>query len=184
MRAKFLCGLLLAMLSAAALAAGQGKAEGRLQIITLSNQPHLLSGGDALVRVDVPPAVALGKVRVTLNGTDVTAAFRQNAGAHALEGVVTGLQLGGNQLAATAAGPGRSRRSTTLELTNYPAKGPIVSGPHLQPFICQTESFRLPDGSVLGTPIDDDCSVPTRVDYVYRSTGGSALACVFPRTPT
>lgn len=175
MRTKFLCGLLLATLSAAALAAGQGKAEGRLQITTLSNQPHLLSGGDALVRVDVPPAVALDNVQVTLNGTDITAAFRQNAGAHALEGVVTGLQLGGNRLTATTEGPGRSRRSTTLELTNYPAKGPIVSGPHLQPFICQTETFRLPDGSFLGAPIDEDCSVATRVDYVYRSTAGGPL---------
>ena len=58
-------------------------------------------------------------------------------------------------------------------LSVYPLhlrKGPIFSGPQIKPFICQTDTFKLPDGSTLGAPIDVDCSVKTRVDYVYMSS--------------
>jgi hypothetical protein len=51
----------------------------------------------------------------------------------------------------------------------------VFSGPHQQPFFCQTHQFQLyPDGPFLTpTQIDDPCMVPARVDYVYRSTTGS-----------
>ena len=61
----------------------------------------------------------------------------------------------------------------SLELTNYPSTGPIVSGPPLQPFVCQTDTFKLPDGSVIGKPQDANCSFPTRIDYVYLPAGGT-----------
>ena len=143
-----------------------------LRIEVLSNKPHLVSGGNALVRVDVPRGVALSQVRVTLDGTNITAAFRQAGGDHALVGVVSGLNEGRNKLAATVRGKGGKAE---LTITNYPISGPIVSGPHQQPFICQTQSFRLPDGTFLGAALDADCSAPTRVQYVYRSTAGGAL---------
>ena len=58
-----------------------------------------------------------------------------------------------------------------LEVTNYPITGPIISGPHQQPFVCQTDTFKLPDGSTLGPPLDANCSAPTKVQYVYLPTG-------------
>ena len=46
-----------------------------LQIVVLSNRADLISGGDALVEVVLPPDVAPDKVRVTVNGHDMTDAF-------------------------------------------------------------------------------------------------------------
>src|SRR6188474_3263913 len=43
------------------------------EVVTLSNRADLVSGGDALVEVRVPKGVALSRVKVTRNGTDVTA---------------------------------------------------------------------------------------------------------------
>ena len=48
----------------------------------------------------------------------------------------------------------------------------MISGPHEQPFHCQTEEFELVTGDSLGAPRDEQCSVETRVDYLYRSTDG------------
>jgi hypothetical protein len=50
----------------------------------------------------------------------------------------------------------------------------VFSGSQQQPFICQTQDFRLPDGTVLGTPTDANCSASTVVTYLYRSTSPDA----------
>src|SRR5438105_7974730 len=42
------------------------------EIRTLSNRADLISDGDALVQVQVPAAVPMENVRLTLNGHDVT----------------------------------------------------------------------------------------------------------------
>lgn len=144
----------------------QQKGNRELQIVTLSARSDMVSGGDVLVRVDVSPRVPLDRVTVELNGADVTDAFRP-VGSRSLLGLVEGLQLGDNTLAVK---PGSAR----LTLTNFPIAGPILSGPHEQPFICQTQSFNLPvTGGNLGLPLDANCSVVTRVDYLYRSTDGT-----------
>jgi Tannase-like family of unknown function (DUF6351) len=47
----------------------------------------------------------------------------------------------------------------------------VFSGPHENPFYCETNAFSFPDGTQpLGDPLDADCSIATRVDYFYRST--------------
>ena len=43
----------------------------------------------------------------------------------------------------------------------------MFSGPHEQPFVCETETAGL------GPPLDADCSIATRVEYQYRTTGGA-----------
>jgi hypothetical protein len=60
-------------------------------------------------------------------------------------------------------------------IIDYSIKGPIVSGPYIQPFIGTTQTFQLPDGTTLGPPTDVDCSAPTKINYRYLPTGGSAL---------
>lgn len=66
--------------------------------------------------------------------------------------------------------------SVSVTLTNYPASGPMFSGPQETPFICQTESFRIyPGGPFLGAATDANCSALTRVDYVYRNTANPAV---------
>src|SRR5215212_7482820 len=69
---------LLVTPTAAAAAAPSARSAARptLDISTVSSRPDAVSGGDALVRVDVPSGVAPGTVRVQLNGSDVTRAFR------------------------------------------------------------------------------------------------------------
>src|SRR5262245_2127606 len=64
------------------------------QIETLSSPPHLVSGGSALVRVDVPRFVRLSHVRVTVNGADVTASFHADQDGDSLTGLVTHLRNG------------------------------------------------------------------------------------------
>ena len=115
---------------------------GVLEIATLSNRPNLVSGGNVLVQITADVAV-IGAV--TLNGADVTGMFRPGTAVNTFVGLVTGLNLGANTLAAG---------DKSLVITNYPLKGPIISGPYVQPFICTTATFRLPDGTMLGNPTD------------------------------
>src|SRR5262245_22245432 len=141
-----------------------------LEILTRSTRPDTVSGGNVLVQIAVPGTVPLNRVTVSLNDLDVTAAFRPGLAPGSLVGLVEGLALGENTLRAKAEGAGDAK----LELTNHPITGPIFSGPHQVPFICETQTFVLPvTGGTLGPPLDADCSAATRVDYVYKSTGGT-----------
>src|SRR4051812_39243488 len=63
------------------------------EITTLSTQPHLVTAGDVLVRVDAPNHVALQSVAIPLNGVDVTSKFVADANSQSLTGLVTGLKL-------------------------------------------------------------------------------------------
>jgi hypothetical protein len=140
-----------------------------LEILTLSTRPDMVSGGDVLVKINVPPNVSLNSITVALNGKDITNVFQPGTDGHSLIGLVEGLELGGNHLKA------KGRRSTaSLKVTNYPITGPIFSGPHETPFICETVA------SNLGLPLDADCSVATRIDYYYRSTGSPGPPPVLP----
>src|SRR5712692_9187823 len=153
-----------------------------LQIRTLSTHADRVSGGNVLVQISLPRAPRKGEVIVSLNGRVVTGAFRETAPG-TLVGLVTGLALGENRLTAEAKGVG----TKSLRLVNYPITGPIVSGSHEQvgpqkrPFICQTDTFKLPDGSALGPAKDADCSADTKVTYVYLPQGKTAFA---PMTDT
>src|SRR2546422_6547778 len=80
------------------------------RISTLSTRPELVSGGDVLVRVEVPRKVLLQSVRVELNGRNISGAFRADATGRSLTGLVTGLKLGKNSLEASV----RDRKSTRL----------------------------------------------------------------------
>ena len=142
----------------------------RIAIRSLSTRPDRVSGGDVLLEISLPSAPRKGDVIVSLNGRVVTDAFHQTAPG-TLVGLVSGLALGDNRLTAEAKGLGTG----SLRLTNYPITGPIVSGPHLQPFICQTETFVLPDGTKLGPSLDPDCSAATKVTYVYMAKGATAF---------
>jgi uncharacterized tannase-like protein DUF6351 len=146
-------------------------ATGRLQLDTISARPEFVSGGDVLVRVAVPSAVPMDEAKVTLNGADVTTMLRRDEARHQLVGLVTGLQAGRNALLVAARGTSGAR----LTVVNHPIAGPVFSGPHEQPFLCETEAFKLQSGETLGKPLDRDCSIERRVDFYYRSTSGGAL---------
>ncbi len=139
-------------------------------VTCLSSPPEFVSGGDALVRVDVPRTVPLSKVSVRLNGRDVTAAFRVDAAGRSMTALLSGMTLGDNVVTATSNGEGEGRPSASLVLRNHAITGPLFAGPHETPFFCQTVSFKKVNGDFLPAPIDADCSVPTQVDYVYKSS--------------
>ncbi|MCZ2077854.1 MAG: DUF6351 family protein [Bryobacterales bacterium] len=141
------------------------------RIVTLSNQPDRISGGDVLVRIEVPEAASRAGFTVKLNGRDITTAFHRRSTPLVFIGLVTGLRKGQNTLEVFSGG---ESPSAMLSLTNFDRAGPVFSGRHQQPFICETENFKLPDGSLLGPPIDENCSIETVVTYVYKPDGGSA----------
>ena len=135
-----------------AILGGNGAAVGAsgFEISILSSSPDMVSGGDALVRVDVPNAVQLDKVRVELNGDDVTAAFAPEPGDYALVGLVGGFAVGENSLEARVNNPEGEGVQAELIVTNHPITGPIFSGPHQEAFVCTTARAGL------GQPIVDN----------------------------
>jgi hypothetical protein len=148
------------------------------RIDILSSAPHLVSGGSALVRVTLPPGTVRNGVTITAAGRTVTNLFTETAPGE-LTGVVDGLPVGESTIAVTPThGKGLAN---SLAVRNWPIEGPIISGPHQTPYFCQTEQFTLPDGSKLGPALDANCSVATRIQYLYQSTSGGALK-VLPST--
>jgi Tannase-like family of unknown function (DUF6351) len=146
----------------------------------LSSKVEHITGGSALVDITLPETGSASPVlSATLNGVDVSTSFKvdpQNSG-HMI-GTVTGLALGANTLTASYGG-----ESASIQMTNYAITGPLLSGPAQTPFICQTQSFTLPDGTKLGAATDANCSAPTKINYVYRTTAGGALVSM-PNTTT
>ncbi len=132
----------------------------RIQIAVLSSRPDMVSGGDALVQVAKPADMPARSLTIWANGRDVTAAFRVSPITHTLIGRVDGLSAGKNRLEVKS---GR-KVVARLEIVNHEITGPIFSGPHQTPFVCQTESAGL------GPALDADCGVKTQVTYVYKST--------------
>lgn len=130
----------------------------------VSSDPALVTGGDVLVELTLAEGTQAADVRVTAGTRDVTGAFRP-LGAQKMLGLVTGLPDGSTRLEASVRGS-----ATTLEVTSYPSTGPVISGPWVQPLVCQTDKFLLPDGTPLGPALDEHCSARTVVQYVYRST--------------
>ncbi|WP_197319839.1 DUF6351 family protein [Saccharomonospora sp. NB11] len=151
---------------------GEAAPRGELTVRVLSGRADMVTAGDALLQVEASREVPLPVVSVRLNGRDVTDRFVADTQAHTLTGHVTGLREGVNVVQASV--PGRGRPRTELQVVNHPATGPVFSGPHQQPFVCETTTFRLPVlGGTLGEPIDEDCSIETRVDHFYRTTGNA-----------
>ena len=132
----------------------------------LSSPSYAVTGGDALVEVRIPASTPLSDVSIKLNFQDVTSLFRA-ADAFSLRGVIGGLKLGSNVLTAGPRSTGQILAK--IPVFNYPSTGPVFSGPHQTPFVCET-SFQG-----LGAPLDPDCSAPTRVDYFYRSTTSNSF---------
>src|SRR5258706_6008546 len=145
--------------------AAQRPAAAPLEIRALSAKPELVSGGDVLVEVAGPATLTAKNVTVRLNGKDVTAAFKPAAESKALVGLLTSLPVGSNAVQASMGG---SKAAAQLTIVNHPIAGPVISGPHQTPFVCETQATGL------GAPLDADCSATTKVDYFYHSSAPPA----------
>jgi hypothetical protein len=116
---------------------------------------------------------------LTLNSEDVTTSLRTDIKTRTLTGLLPGLTDGANVVVATA-----GSSTARLTLVSHPIAGPVFSGPHEQPFACETDRFKLRSGGTLGLPQDAHCSVATRIDYVYRSSsGGDFMPLPNPTVP-
>ena len=149
-------------------AVDDGDREPTYEISTLSSRPDMVSGGDALVLVSLPVGVDAASVRLSLDGRDVASAFRTTS-TGALTGLVSGLSIGPSKLTLSDVD---SVSQAELLLFNYPVEGPVFSGVHEQPFVCQTVDFELVSGETLGTPLDESCSVERQTAYAYRTSDG------------
>jgi hypothetical protein len=165
---RFVAAAAIAVVPAMGVITGtaQSRSDGAPLIVTvLSSRPDMVTGGDALIRIS--GAAASAPLAVTVNGKPVTSSnfARVSAGTAGVQagtaavGLVTGLPNGKSSLAVKTAAS-----DVTVDIVNYPITGPVFSGPHQKPFVCQTESWRL------GPPQDEQCSAPTRVEWLYKST--------------
>jgi len=136
-----------------------------IQLRTVSTKPWLVTGGDVLVEVKFAASLNQTQLTMSLNGSDISSRFRETA-AMSLQALLTDMPEGDSTLLVEHSS---SQLSESLNLTNYPSIGPIISGPHEQPYVCQTEQFETVAGDTLGRALDSNCTIPTRVDYVYWS---------------
>lgn len=104
-----------------------------VRIRTLSTRADLVSGGEALAQIILPPGARPSKTRITLGTRDVTREFALRPN-HKFEGLVTGLRNGRNVLTARLPDGYGAR----LTITNHPIGGPVFSGPQIQPWQCQS----------------------------------------------
>jgi hypothetical protein len=143
-----------------------------LQVQALSNRADLISGGDAMVGIVLPPGAQIDALLVDVDGRNVTTAFALRPDGR-VTGLVTGLKDGPNVLTARL-----SRSAARLTLTNHPIGGPIFSGPQVQPWICATptaqpasEGSAATAASGLATEaIDAQCNIATEYKLYYRTT--------------
>ncbi|HVL31983.1 MAG TPA: DUF6351 family protein, partial [Actinomycetota bacterium] len=122
-----LAGLML--VSAAAVA--QADAD-PVQIRVLSNRADLISGGDALVAIDLPEGADASDLAVTLGGTDVSDAFAVRSDG-VVKGLLTGMSDGTHALTAELPSGAGARIDLTVQSH---LGGPIFSGPQIQPWRC------------------------------------------------
>jgi hypothetical protein len=135
-----------------------------IDVKILSSRPDVESGGDALVQIT--GQTESQKLSIWEDGREVTDAFHVSPRTQTLIGLVQGLVVGENHLEV------RSGRKVLahLKIIGHEISGPIFSGPHQAPFICETQSAGL------GEPLDTDCSIKTQVTYIYKSTQPPAPA--------
>ncbi len=135
------------------LAAVPTVADAKPIIHVLSSRPDLVSGGGAVIALELAPRTNTARVKVALNGQDVTSAFAARPDGH-FEGLVTGLREGANVLQVTLP----SGKQQQLTLTNHAIGGPLLAGPQLHPWYCE-------EGAV-----DAQCNKPSAFDYWYKSS--------------
>lgn len=183
-----LLGLAVAglLIGPAVAGASSPPANGRLDVTVVSSLPEHVTGGDARLHIDVPPSMRAADVAVLVNGVDQRDRFSLLPGTRTLTGVVDGLMDGENSVEVRRDNPGRGAPPhQRLTLTNHSITGPIFSGEHQYPFVCNTVSQGLgqpiADDPVTGTKVFDgatvvgysrNCSAETRVDFRYLRANG------------
>src|SRR5581483_9817625 len=143
-----------------------GSAPAAPTISVLSNRADLISGGEALVALSLPPGTNPAQVKVKVGSRDVTSQFTPLADGR-LGGLVTGLAVGNNTLAATLP----NGASATQTLLDHALGGPLFSGPQMKPWLCQNGSK------------DPQCNAPATYTFQYKSSITGAFNSYDPSNP-
>jgi len=139
-------------------------------ITSVSGPPEYVSGGAVRLQVHGAPNAELELVRSIGAGgvrSDLAGLFTR-IGPGLYEGVLFGLPAGSTTITAVIGG-----ETARLTLTNHPLTGPMFAGPKQEVFLCATESHR--QAAQLGDILDEDCSMETRVDFLYMSLASGDL---------
>ena len=129
--------------------AQSGANSAALQIRVLSGRADLITGGEALVEVVLPRSVRASNVRVFAGSREITSEFAIRPNGRFM-GIVRGLALGRNMLTATI----RNGMGAVIPITNALQGGPSLSGPHVEPWVCQVGA------------LDKDCNAPTKYEFL------------------
>lgn len=175
-----------AVLVVATACGGTDQESGDVTISTVPTPPQYVSGGETLLRIDAVPGIDLAAISISVDGTEADAVSapappdRVGRDQHALLVLLKGLDVGENEVVVTVDGA----PAASLTVTNYPITGPIFSGDHLEPYFClddlpaangASRRFAVGNGEFLdGSGHGANCSLETRVDFVYRPTGEDA----------
>lgn len=141
------------------------EAESSLSIETLSTRADLVTGGDARIVVHGDGGSLTG-LKLLLNGRELSGVLTPNG--DRAEGLVTGLKPGANILQVKAKG----YRKASLSVTNHSMNGPVLAGPHSQPWICEAADDPT-DGDTPEKFSSDrwnDCAIEPSYKLYYRTT--------------
>jgi len=134
---------------------GGGGTSNAPTITTLSTRADLVSGGDVLVEVKLPPIGAASSLKVDVDGVDVTSAFTTRSDGRTV-GLVTGLKNGANNITASSTNGGFN--SARIVVTNHPKGGPILLGSQSSPWICATP---VPTAATASSPATNASGLTT-----------------------
>jgi hypothetical protein len=139
------------------------------EIRVLSSRPNLVSGGDAVIEVQLPRYARKRDVVVRLNGADVTDQLSVDSAGAKLTGLVSGMREGKNRITVGDRRQSGWQHAGSLELVSHPISGEMF-GPHQRPWICETQA------SGLGAPPSaGPCLASTKYEWFYRSNSGALL---------
>ncbi|MGI8492235.1 MAG: DUF6351 family protein, partial [Acidimicrobiales bacterium] len=164
-------------------AEGPALKPGQIEMTTVSTRPALVTGRMARVQVrglqpDDSLTVTVDRA-VTAGAADLSAAFAPVASLPGRapgirEGLVTGLQPGANRFSATATDRRYGSRSVRLTILDHSIDGPVISGPHQVPFVCETAA------SGLGAATGPNCDHATTLAWYAHNYLGQWVALADP----
>jgi hypothetical protein len=159
----------------------RGLKPGQIEMTTVDARPMLIAGHRAKVVIrglqkdDHLQVVVDGQLR---RHTFHHVRSRPGQAKGAVEGVVKHLSRGGYSVVeATARDKKYGRRTVYMELDVHSLQGPVITGPHQQPFVCQTEDAGL------GAAKGPNCLAKTRIHWWYKDQEGNFHRLAHPRAP-
>ncbi|MES2974610.1 MAG: DUF6351 family protein [Pseudomonadota bacterium] len=139
-----------------------------VRLSVLSSPADRVMGTDALIEIEFLEIRPGARLEVTSNGEDMSALFGYDDRSGRLVGNVGNIRPGANAVEVRYGG-----YTSRLALTAFPASGPVFSGPHQAPFICEYNSFTRLGGGVFTPENDGNCGVKKLVSYFWVSTSGA-----------